>query len=649
MKTDNLKLERLAWLAAVTGAAGVILTAFLAGWSGAAVLWPPVVAAVMVALTAVLAGVRLRLARREAEEADAVADYRTAHAGTELFAEADEAFKLAARSHRLFAQYAQPILAGLLGAAMAGVGLWLWRAWAPGPGAAEAAGLVLRPAVLAVSLFVAALIAGSYFSGASRDPGGRPLRPAGAWLILTAVLLLFSGAVLLAAYFHPAWTAWLRRAARGEAALLLVLGAEVLFGVIVDWYRPRSSREEERPSSESRLLALVTEPGGLARNVAAALDYQFGFRVSEAWFYRFLERAVVPFAVLAAAAFWLLTCFEVIGPSDQGLLLRCGRLVSTTPLEPGLHLKLPWPFDRMLRFPVRSVQEIDIGFVAEDATQGPRPPADPSERPGDLTGRIVVWSKAHVRDETNFVVACRSEQDGSAAPAMAGRLKQPVSVYFMSASIPLYYKVSDLPAWLLGHQDARRTLEETATREVVRYLANVDFFSVLCRNRSAGGEELRRRIQAAADQMKLGVEVVSVGLQGLHPPVRAGKAFDGVVAAMEEGHSDVLKAQQAAVAIRAAAEGEAVTRKTLAQAYREERIRVAAAEAGRFEKQMAAYRASPALFRLNSFLDLLETAAPRLRQFVVATGANGSEVTILNLEKKLRPDLLDLNLDAKEK
>jgi len=303
----------------------------------------------------------------------------------------------------------------------------------------------------------------------------------------------------------------------------------------------------------------------------------------------------------------------------------------------------------MLRFPVRSVQEIDIGFVAEDAAAAPRPPADPSERPGDLTGRVIVWGKAHVRDETNFVVACRPEQDGGATPVPAGRIKEPVSVYFMSASIPLYYKVNDLPAWLLGHQDARRTLEETATREVVRYLANVDFFSVLCRNRSAGGEELRRRIQAAADQVKLGVEVVSVGLQGLHPPVRAGKAFDGVVAAMEEGHSDVLKAQRAAVAIRAAAEGEAVTRKTLAQAYREERIRVAAAEAGRFEKQMAAYRASPALFRLNSFLDLLETAAPRLRQFVVATGANGSEVTILNLEKKLRPDLLDLNLDAKEK
>ncbi len=660
MKTESRRWERLAWLALGFGMAAAVLVAILASWSGASVLWPPVAVALMAALSGTLAGLRLRLARREAEEADAVAEYRAAHSGTELFAEADEAFKLAARTNRLFAQYAQPILAALLGASLALCGVLLWQAWAPMAGGSAAAimpGQALRVAVLAVSLFIVAVIIGSYYSGSSREDGGRSLRPFSAWLILTGMLLLLGGVVLLAVYFRPEWGGWVRSAARGGAGLLALLGAEVLLGVIIDWYRPRSPHEDERPPDESRLLSLVTEPGGIARNVAGTLDYQFGFRVSEAWFYRFLERAVIPFAVLAVMAFWLLTCFIEIKPDEQGLRLRYGRLVTSQPLGPGLHFKLPWPVDRLVVFPVAKVQEIDIGF-SDDPKAGPAMPPDPTQQPGDLTGRVMVWNRAHVKDETNFVVACDPQSFGPAemsggveagGPALSGGRAKPVSVYFMSASIPLYYTVSDLRAWLLDFQDARQTLEETATREVVRYLAGVDFFAVLCRHRAAGGDELRRRIQAAADRRGLGIKVVSVGLQGMHPPVRVGKAFDGVVAAMEEKHSDVLRAEKDTVSIRAAAEGEAVTRVFQAKAYREERRRVAEAEAARFEKQLTAYRVAPALFRLNSFLDLMETGAAQARQYVVAATTGSREVTVLNLEKKLRPDLLDLNLDLKEK
>ncbi|MEI8078954.1 MAG: hypothetical protein WCH61_04915, partial [bacterium] len=160
MKTESRRWERLAWLALGFGMAAAVLVAILASWSGASVLWPPVAVALMAALSGTLAGLRLRLARREAEEADAVAEYRAAHSGTELFAEADEAFKLAARTNRLFAQYAQPILAALLGASLALCGVLLWQAWAPMAGGSAAAimpGQALRVAVLAVSLFIVAV------------------------------------------------------------------------------------------------------------------------------------------------------------------------------------------------------------------------------------------------------------------------------------------------------------------------------------------------------------------------------------------------------------------------------------------------------------------------------------------------------------
>ena len=72
-------------------------------------------------------------------------------------------------------------------------------------------------------------------------------------------------------------------AARVIFWIFAVLGVEFITNFIIEFYRPRTMREA-RPIFESRLLALFTEPGGVMRNIASALDYQFGFQVPEPGF-----------------------------------------------------------------------------------------------------------------------------------------------------------------------------------------------------------------------------------------------------------------------------------------------------------------------------------------------------------------------------
>ena len=47
---------------------------------------------------------------------------------------------------------------------------------------------------------------------------------------------------------------------------------ELVVNFIIEFYRPRSLGES-RPVFESQLLSLFTEPGGVLRNIASALDY----------------------------------------------------------------------------------------------------------------------------------------------------------------------------------------------------------------------------------------------------------------------------------------------------------------------------------------------------------------------------------------
>ena len=101
MKADLFRPEKQAYVAAVLGL-------FLGGAGVACLqaanvymLWPALLAGFMAALFALLAAGRVRWSRRQAEEELAVADYRAGHAaGAELFAETDEAVKIAARASR---------------------------------------------------------------------------------------------------------------------------------------------------------------------------------------------------------------------------------------------------------------------------------------------------------------------------------------------------------------------------------------------------------------------------------------------------------------------------------------------------------------------------------------------------------------------
>ncbi len=647
MKNDLKQPERLAFVAAAVGLVLAGLAGGLAVGAKAAMLVPAAVSGLVLALLSLLGGWRLRLARRQGEEEAAVAEFRRKHAGNELFEDADEAVKLAARARRTYEKFVLPALVAVLGLGLAAGGWLLLGGWGKPAVGDPALAAPLKNAVLALGLFIGCMLAGSYWSGASREAGGRWLRPCGAWLYFTGILLAAAGAGLLLVHWqtlraeHPAaWVVQLDlRLAKGLTGVLMALGAEMAVNVLFEFYRPRGAHEEDRPVFESKILALLTEPGGLAANVAAALDYQFGFRVSEGWFYRFLERTLLPFALFAGAVLWLMTCIVVVQPEEAGLRVRSGHVADRTPVGPGLHLKLPWPLETIATFPVEKVQTLDIGFEADGTFD---PGLDKSLR-GDPTGRVVVWSRAHNKSETHFLVA--GDVDAATAGVAAGG-RAPVMLNLMVAAIPVSFKVKDLYAYKFAHSDARRELESAATREVVRYLANMDMRRILTTDREAGGRELRNRIQSAADGLGLGVDIVYVGLQGIHPPVRVGKAYDGVVGALEEKQEAVLRAEKNAVTLKLAAEAEALALVSQARGYSRERTTVAAAESERFGKQVLAYRASPELFMLYSYLDVMETGTRDTRKYVVAT--EGREVIQVDLQKKLRPDLMDVEIPTKE-
>ncbi|MCX8108550.1 MAG: protease modulator HflK [Verrucomicrobiae bacterium] len=368
---------------------------------------------------------------------------------------------------------------------------------------------------------------------------------------------------------------------------------------------------------------MLGQPGGLITTLAQALDYQFGFKVSETWFYKFLERALPSLILFQAGLLIISSCFVFIEPGEQALLERFGQPVPGREiLNPGPHLKWPWPIDRVYRYRTDQIQHFVIGIVEDEESK---------------RERTVLWTKSHAKEESNMLVASK---EGGVSLA-AG--EQAVPVNLLAVNIPVQYQIRDLRVFAYGHANGPQLLERIAHAEVTRYLVSVDLDELMTTGRRKAGEELRKRIQARADQMQLGVHILFVGLHGIHPPVKAAPDFERVVSALLEKEATNLYAKAYAATNVLAARGLAAQRTNEAEAYRVRSVAAAQGTAGRFTNQLAAYRASREVYLLRSQLDTLGRAMAAARTYLLSL-TNTHGVAILNLEEKLRKDLLDVML-----
>ena len=612
--------ERLSALAAVLSlgcamAAAVGLTATRLG-----LLLPLAVAGGWSAWVALWATIRARLARRAEEERQAAELERREQPGAALFSPPspeEEPFSIARTRAQFerFAVPAAPLVAALpLGSAAAALLMQSarWSLDAPLHPLGSAAWLAGQGFVL--------LIFGRYLAGLARERSHRLLRgPAGALSLLAAAGLVGAAAALGA----QAGLAWAPRVgALALAGLLALLAAEGLARFVMEIYRPRRPDDEARAPYESGLGAWLAQPGGWLRGAASSLNYQFGFKVSETWFYRFLESALLPFTVFQALVIWLLTCLVFIGPDEAGILERFGRPRAEAAggwrLDPGAHVKWPWPFEQVRRYPAGRVLTTAVGFTS-----------DGDEMPAEL-----LWTRAHFRQEDMFLTPSREGADTNATPDAA------VPVNLLSFSVPIEYRIRDLRAYAYGHADPAGTVRHLAYRSLTRETASRDLFDILGEGQETMAGAVRSRLQDEADRIGLGIDVLFVGLQGVHPPIAIADAFESVIGATEEKESAILGARAHEARQVPAAEAGAAKALFEAEAYAARRRLSAEAETVQFRSRRRTAAVSPAVFRNRYQTMTLRDALRGVRLYVVAADVP-SEVIQFNFEEKIPSDLFD--------
>jgi regulator of protease activity HflC (stomatin/prohibitin superfamily) len=194
---------------------------------------------------------------------------------------------------------------------------------------------------------------------------------------------------------------------------------------------------------------------------------------------------------------------------------------------------------------------------------------------------------------------------------------------------------------------------------------------------------LTERIQKAADDEELGVQIVFLGLQGIHPPTEVAADYQKVIGAVQQKQALILQAQTEAnntlsmlagsaeeadklfdLALRyrqaeaanedkekigneldnafAQAKGQIFNTLREAQSYAFENVTLAQATGERFAGQIEAYRASPEFYLHDQKLATLETALSEIRKYVVVADEDDKLVITIDVEETLAPSIYDI-------
>lgn len=569
-------------------------------------------------LVSALSWFQMRLEERERLEKLEVDELARGRGGSALFGSTEEDAFPARRAREQFERFFVPGFTILLFLAEAIGAYLLWR-YLSGK---AVSGYLTQP-TLALALFglfaLVLFLLGKFSATMARLEDHRLLRPGASWLLLGAYLCFLAALGVVGVELGlPRADAFM---ARGFCILLGLIALETLVNLILEIYRPRLKGKVSRPVYESRLVGLLGQPEGLITTAAQALDYQFGFKVSETWFYRFFERALGWLILLQVGVLLLSTCFVVVETGEQALLERFGKPVAGRHiLMPGIHFKLPWPIDRAYRYQTERIQSFNVGFTPDPRLEG---------QP------VVLWTVAHTEEE-NFLVANRDEE--AAAAETEDRQAPPVSL--LTVSIPVQFQITNVIDWAYNNSDPARLLEDIATREVIRYLVGADLNQIMSRQRGGVAEALRERIQEAANARRLGARITFVGLQDIHPPVKVAPDYEKVIAASHQRQTMILGAQAEAIRTNAMAVAQATNAINQAIAEKVNLEVDAFSRAAQFTNQIPAYRAAPRIYMERSYLQAFVRATADARKYFNLT-TNMHNVYQFDLQDSVADRLLN--------
>lgn len=278
------------------------------------------------------------------------------------------------------------------------------------------------------------------------------------------------------------------------------------------------------------------------------LETNTGISMRSLWSVKYI-RQIAPMVVFLSGIFlWLSTCIVQVNTYQQAAVYRIGVLQEKI-LGPGIHLALPYPFDKVEIYDTEVVNKLTIGYRSEESTDN-------------------IWTEGHGEEEHKLLLGGGDE--------------------LVSINLRLEYKISDLKDYLKTTSSPVSHMEAMAYELVTDQTIATDLDTLLSADRDAFAHNFKDQLSGMLEERRLGVEVVSVVLESIHPPVEIASVYQELISAEISAQKFLLYAQGNAAAAVANAEQTANTTIGTAQVENFQKLAEAKASATQFLASVAA-------------------------------------------------------------
>jgi membrane protease subunit HflK len=286
-----------------------------------------------------------------------------------------------------------------------------------------------------------------------------------------------------------------------------------------------------------------------------------------------------PFLLIGLVILGLIaySSFFRVNVNEQGIVLRFGKLART--VEPGLHMKFPFPIETVYTPAVTNITTVDIGI------------------------RVAGSSAVAVPEEGLMLTGDENIVD---------------------IGFSVQWRINSAHSFLFNVEEPDRAVKavaESMMREAVGQ-SKIEVLQTVGRNEVQ--DQVRAGLQATLDSYGAGIEITEVRLQKVDPPAQVLDAFRDVQAARADQERLRNQAETYANTVIPRARGDAAQITQAAEAYREQIVAEAQGEAARFISIYEEYRKATDVTRRRIYLETMQEVLGGMNK-VLMDGAQGGQ------------------------
>lgn len=300
--------------------------------------------------------------------------------------------------------------------------------------------------------------------------------------------------------------------------------------------------------------------------------------------------------ILIAIAIWGATGVYRVQPDEQGIVLRFGEYIRSTP--DGLHYHLPFPIENVLKPKVTRENQVEVGIRTSSQSSIGR---------GSI-GRDVPEESLMLTGDENIV----------------------------DVDFSVQWVISDAAAYLFNIQNQESTVKAVAESAMREVIGSSDLEQILTGGREKNEQAVRDLMQKTLDEYEAGILVRRVQLQKVDPPAAVIDAFRDVQAARADQERLRNEAEAYTNRIIPAARGESAQLIQAAEAYRDTVVADAEGQAARFNSVYEEYKKAPEVTRQRMYLETIERVYGGMDKIIIDQddeGNNSGVVPYLPLDQ----------------